>query len=205
MNAPPPGQREMRGIRAIAIGGSAGGVEALAELLPSLTARGALSIFVVVHQPRDRSSILPTIFAPRCALAVCEPDDKQVVQPDHIYFAPADYHMLVDSGRRISLSTDDPVHFSRPSIDVLFESAADVYREQLLAIVLSGGNEDGADGAQAERRAGGFVVVQDPATARLPMMPRSALARVAADAVLPVTRISALLNELCEKEIVDDR
>jgi two-component system chemotaxis response regulator CheB len=160
---------------------------------------------VVVHQPRDRSSLLPGIFASRCALAVCEPDDKQVVLPDHIYFAPADYHMLIDTGPRISLSADDLVHFSRPSIDVLFESAADVYGEHLLAIVLSGGNEDGADGALAVRCAGGFVVVQDPATARLPMMPRSALARVAADAVLPVAEISALLNALCEKEIVDDR
>ncbi|HEY2395234.1 MAG TPA: chemotaxis protein CheB [Rudaea sp.] len=205
MNAPIAGQRGMRDIRAIAIGGSAGGVEALAELLPALTARGMLSIFVVVHQPRDRSSLLPGIFASRCAFAVCEPDDKQVVRPDHIYFAPADYHMLVDAGPRISLSADDLVHHSRPSIDVLFESAADVYAEHLLAIVLSGGNEDGADGALAVRRAGGFVVVQDPETARVPMMPRSALAKVAADAVLPVAEIFALLNELCEKEIVDDR
>jgi two-component system chemotaxis response regulator CheB len=198
-------QREMGDIRAIAIGGSAGGVEVLAELLPALTARGALSIFVVVHQPRDRASLLPGIFAPRCAFAVCEPDDKQAVCTDHIYFAPADYHMLVDAGPRISLSADDLVHFSRPSIDLLFESAADVYGEHLLAIVLSGGNEDGADGALAVHRAGGFVVVQDPETARLPMMPRCALAKVAADAVLPAAEISALLNALCEKEMVDDR
>jgi len=204
MNATVPARRDMRGIRAIAIGGSAGGVEVLAELLPGLPAGGNVSVFVVVHQPRDRSSLLSGIFAARCALAVCEPDDKQAVLPGRIYFAPSDYHMLLGAGPRISLSADDLVHFSRPSIDVLFESAADVYGETLLAIVLSGGNEDGADGALAVRQAGGFVVVQDPDTARVPMMPRSALHRVAADAVLPVAEISVLLNQLCEKETVDD-
>jgi two-component system chemotaxis response regulator CheB len=194
--APPLAQR---GIRAVALGGSAGGIEALAELLPALPAGLNIAAFVVVHQPRDRASMLPRIFASRCAFAVCEPDDKQDVQPDCIYFAPADYHMLIDNGPRISLSADDLVRFSRPSIDVLFESAADVYAQRLLAVVLSGGNDDGADGALAVRRGGGFVVVQDPDTARMSMMPRCAVARGAADAVLPVAGIRALLSSLAQE------
>ena len=189
-----------REIRAIVVGGSAGGVEALSELLPVLPAARGLAVFVVLHQPRDRSSLLPELFASRCALAVCEPDDKQAIEADSIYFAPSDYHMLVDDGPQISLSMDDLVHFSRPSIDVLFESAADVYRDRLLAIVLSGGNADGADGARAVRAAGGVVVVQDPRSARVPTMPQSALERVTPDAVLPVAGISRLLNTLHAKE-----
>jgi two-component system chemotaxis response regulator CheB len=196
MNTPSLAQR---GIRAVALGGSAGGIEALTELLPALPAGLHLAVFVVVHQPRHRSSMLPGIFASRCPLAVCEPDDKQDVQPDCIYFAPSDYHMLIDQGPRISLSEDDLVRFSRPSIDVLFESAAEVYGRDLLAIVLSGGNDDGADGALAVHRSGGFVVVQDPDTARVSTMPRSVVERGAADAVLPVAGIRALLRTLAQE------
>ena len=191
MNGPPPLLRE---VRAIAIGGSAGGIEALSELLPDLPASARCAVFVVLHQPRDRPSLLAELFAPRCAMRVCEPDDKQPVENGCIYFAPSDYHMLVDAGPGISLSADAPVHFSRPSIDVLFESAADVFGAALLAIVLSGGNEDGADGARAVRRAGGCVIVQDPMTARVPVMPQRAIERALPDAVLPVGEIHALLK-----------
>ena len=194
-----------RALDAIVVGGSAGGVEALSELLPVLPAKRGLSVFVVLHQPRDRSSLLPELFASRCALTVCEPDDKQAIEADCIYFAPSDYHMLVDVGPQISLSADELVHFSRPSIDVLFESAADVYGARLLAIVLSGGNADGADGARAVHDAGGVVIVQDPRTARVPVMPQSALDRVTPDAVLPVAGISMLLNTLNAKEFPNDR
>jgi two-component system chemotaxis response regulator CheB len=198
-------QLAQRGIRAVAFGGSAGGIEVLTELLPALPAGLDIAAFVVVHQPRGRTSMLPGIFAPHCAFAVCEPDDKQDVQSDCIYFAPPDYHMLIDNGPCISLSVDELVRFSRPSIDALFESAADVYGRRLLAIVLSGGNDDSADGTLAVRRGGGFVVVQDPDTARMSMMPRSAVDRGAADAVLPVAGIRALLSSLAQKETTDDR
>jgi two-component system chemotaxis response regulator CheB len=189
-----------RAFDAIVVGGSAGGVEALSDLLPMLPALRGLAVFVVLHQPRDRSSLLSDLFASRCTLAVCEPDDKQAIEANCIYFAPSDYHMLVDAGPQISLSADELVHFSRPSIDVLFESAADVYGDRLLAIVLSGGNADGADGARAVRAAGGGVIVQDPRTARVPTMPQSALDRVTPDAVLPVAQISNFLNTLHAKE-----
>jgi two-component system chemotaxis response regulator CheB len=185
--------QDLRDVRAIAIGGSAGSIEVLQELLPVLPAHGEVAVLIVLHQPRDHPSLLAELFAPRVSLRVCEPDDKQEIEPGCIYFAPADYHLLVDYGPRVSLSADEPVNFSRPAIDVLFESAADVYGPALLAIVLSGGNEDGAAGAVAVRRAGGRVVVQDPAEARVSMMPQRAIERCAPDAVLAVDAMARLL------------
>src|SRR5215813_2427247 len=126
----------------IVIGASAGGVDALAILLPALPAGLRAATFVVLHLPRERPSLLVDIFAPKCALAVCEAEDKQPVEPGTIYFAPPDYHLLVDRGPRVALSADDLVHFSRPSIDVLFESAAEVYGERLIGIILTGANEE---------------------------------------------------------------
>ncbi|HEX6832417.1 MAG TPA: chemotaxis protein CheB [Rudaea sp.] len=185
-----------RDVAAVVIGASAGGVEALLEVLPAFRAGVRVAVFVVLHQPRDRMSLLPSIFAPKCALPVAEPDDKQDIDPGTIYFAPPDYHLLIEDGPRTALSIDDLVHFSRPSIDILFESAADVYGARLLAIVLSGGNEDGADGAAFVRRAGGIVVVQDPADAKVRTMPQFALDRSGADFVLPLLQIAQLLSTL---------
>jgi len=204
-------------VEAVVIGTSAGGVDALSTLLPALPRGLRPPVFVVLHLPRERPSLLPEIFAPKCAVPVREAVDKEGVEPGTVYFAPPDYHLLIEGGRvpgtlrpievqpALALSDDEPVHHSRPSIDVLFESAADVYGERLLAIVLSGGNADGADGARAVHDAGGVVIVQDPRTARVPVMPQSALERVTPDAVLPVAEISMLLNTLHAKEFPDDR
>jgi len=125
-----------------------------------------------------------------------EADDKEPVEPGTIYFAPPDYHMLVEKNRQIALSADEPVHFSRPSIDVLFESAADVYGERLLGIILTGANEDGAAGLHAVHLAGGVTVVQQPDSARAPLMVVSALQRGPADFVLSLAEIAQLLGAL---------
>lgn len=194
-----------RDIHAVALGASAGGIEALSVLLPALDHGSDLAVFVVLHRLRERASLLQKIFAPKCALPVCEPDDKQDVQSGSIYFAPSDYHMLIGAGPCITLSTDELVNYSRPSIDVLFESAAEIYGAHLLAVVLSGANADGADGAVAVRRAGGLVVVQDPASARVPLMPQAVLERMQPDAVLPVAAIGELLASLAHEESLDDR
>jgi two-component system, chemotaxis family, protein-glutamate methylesterase/glutaminase len=186
----------LRDIVAIVIGASAGGVDALLEILPALPAETNVSVFIVLHQPRDRSSLLLDVFGPKCYLPVREPDDKESVRPGTIYFAPADYHLLIEAGPSMALSIDNLVHFSRPSIDILFETAADVYGRRLLAIVLSGGNEDGAQGAAMVHRAGGMVVVQDPQTAKVPAMPRYALEKVDAARVLSLPRIAELLSTL---------
>jgi two-component system chemotaxis response regulator CheB len=179
---------------AIAIGTSAGGVEALSRLLPALPKGLGAAVFVVLHLPRHRPSLLAEIFAPRCALPVREALDKEPVQPGTVYLAPPDYHLLVDAGPQIALSTDEPVHYSRPSVDVLFESAADVYGARLLGIILTGGNEDGAAGLAAVRRAGGMTLVQQPAEALAPQMPAAALALGPADRVATLEEMARFLG-----------
>lgn len=181
---------------AIVVGGSSGAVEALAVLLPALPADLSEAVLVVLHLPRDRRSLLAQVFAPRCALPLLEAQDQEPVRPGHVYFAAPDYHLLVDKGPRLALSVDAPLHYSRPAIDVLFESAADCYGPRLLGVLLSGANEDGARGLQAIEAAGGTVVVQDPATAPVPTMPQAALARVAAPHILSPHAMAALFARL---------
>ncbi|MBC8056763.1 MAG: chemotaxis protein CheB [Rhizobiales bacterium] len=183
-------------LEAVVIGASAGGIDALLKLLPALPADAGVAVFVVLHLPRDRRSLLVEIFAPKCAVPVVEPADKEPVVPGTVYFAPPDYHLLIDSGPRIALSVDEPVNYSRPSIDVLFESAADVYQERLMGIVLTGGNHDGAAGLATVQLAGGVSVVQEPGSAHSAWMPTAALQRVDADFVLPLEGIAVLLRGL---------
>ncbi|OZI37718.1 chemotaxis protein CheB [Bordetella genomosp. 10] len=170
-------------VELVAIGASAGGVEALSTLLGALPADFPAALAIVLHIPADRDSLLETLFTPRCALPVREVEDKAPIEPGTVYFAAPDYHMLVEPDRSFALSQDDAVNFSRPSIDLLFESAAIAYRERLLAIVLTGGSADGADGLQTVRQMGGRAWVQDPASADAPAMPSFAIERAGADLV----------------------
>jgi two-component system chemotaxis response regulator CheB len=183
-------------VGAIVIGASAGGVEALSVLLPALPARLRAPVFVVLHLPRERPSLLPEIFASKCALQVKEAEDKMRVAPGTVYFAPPDYHLLLDAGPSLALSVDELVHYSRPSIDVLFESAADIYAERRMGIILSGANVDGAAGLAAIHRAGGVTIVQEPESAQVPLMALSALKITPADFVLPLEEIAGLLRTL---------
>jgi two-component system, chemotaxis family, protein-glutamate methylesterase/glutaminase len=183
-------------IEAIVIGASAGGVEALGLILPSLPVKFRPSLLIVLHLPRERPSLLVEIYEKRCALPIREADDKEPIEPGTVYFAPPDYHMLVERNRQIALSTDEPVHFSRPSVDVLFESAADVYGNRLLGVILTGANDDGAAGLHAIHRAGGVTVVQQPNSAKVPLMVVSALQRNPADFVLSLPEIAELLGGL---------
>jgi two-component system chemotaxis response regulator CheB len=189
-------------IDAVVIGASAGGVEALTALLPALAPGLMPPVFIVLHLPRDKPSLLAEIFARKCAVPVREAEDKEAVSSGTIYFAPNNYHLLVDEGPQLSLSADDPVHHSRPSIDVLFESAAEIYASRLLGIILSGANEDGACGLAAIHDAGGITVVQSPETARAPNMALSALKLRPADYVLPLHEIAQVLRTL---DTVDER
>lgn len=177
---------------ALVIGASAGAVEALCHILPVLPADLDAPVVVVVHVPPHRSSLLCDIFAPRCSLPVREPQDKEPLRPGTIYFAPPDYHLLIEQDRCFALSLDAPVNFSRPSIDVLFESAADAYGERLLALILTGANQDGAEGAARIRQAGGLVAVQDPSTAESPQMPQAAIARAHPQLIGTLAELAAL-------------
>lgn len=184
------------GIEAVAIGASAGAVQALLHVLPPLPRDFALPILIVVHVPPDRGNALVTLFQDRCRLPVKEAEDKEPVAGGAIYFAPSDYHLLVEAGRSLSLSWDEPVNHSRPAIDVLLESAADAYGPALAAIVLTGANQDGAAGLRAVAEAGGIAIVQDPATAEMPAMPAAALAACPAARTMTLDAISSYLLEL---------
>lgn len=188
-------------VRAVAIGASAGGVEALSALLPTISATLEVAVFVVLHLPANRRSRLAEIFASQCPRPVREAEDKIPIEQGTIYFAPPDYHLLIDrepadGDGRLALSTEPPIRFSRPSIDVLFESAADAYGERLLGILLTGASEDGADGLLAVRAAGGTTIVQHPDEAVVPTMVQAALARGAAERVMTLAQIAGVLGEL---------
>jgi two-component system chemotaxis response regulator CheB len=188
-------------IEAIVLGASAGGVQALSELLPALPGSAQVSMFVVLHLPRDRPSLLAEVFSHKCALTVREAQDKEPVVPGTVYFAPANYHLLIDAGPQLALSVDELVHHSRPSIDVLFESAAEIYRERLLGVILTGANEDGAAGLAAVHDAGGITVIQEPQSAQASLMVLSALRRRSPDLVLPLGEIAQLFGSLAPSSV----
>lgn len=186
--------------QAIAIGASAGGVEALGVLLQALPAGFGAAVLVVLHLSAHRDSLLPQLFNRRCALPVKEAEDKEAIEPGVVYLAPPDYHLLVEPGRSLALSRAEPVHFSRPAIDLLFESAALAYRERLLAIVLSGASADGSQGLRQVRACGGAAWVQDPLDAASDLMPSSALSLAGADEVLPLENLAKRLANLFRRD-----
>ncbi|MET0280355.1 MAG: chemotaxis protein CheB [Steroidobacteraceae bacterium] len=190
----------LQDLAAVVIGASAGGIEALGVLLPALDARCRAAILIVVHLPRDRPSLLRELFAARCRLPVREVVDKQPVEPGAVYFAPPDYHLMVechaDAPPTIALSVDEPVLYSRPSIDVLFETAADCWGERLMGVILTGANSDGASGISAVARAGGITVVQDPGQAVADALPYAAVRTGAAQHVLPLADIRTMFAQL---------
>ena len=131
------------------IGASAGAIHALSQILPVLPESFPLPILVVVHVPADAQSTLAELFVPKCKIRVKEAEDKELIQGGVVYFAPPNYHLLVEANGCLSLSSDEPENFSRPAIDVLFESAADVYGSGLVGIILTGASNDGAHGLKA--------------------------------------------------------
>ncbi len=177
----------------IVIGCSVGGIEALRTILSDLPNPFSAAIAVVQHRSHDSNSMMIRYFSEICNLPVLEPDDKEPIQPGQIYFAPANYHMLVAADKRFNLSMDEPVYFSRPSIDVLFNSAADIYHGKLLGIVMSGANGDGSTGLKEIKRLGGFTVAQDAETAFQPEMPRAAIEIAKPDLILSLQQIKELL------------
>lgn len=176
-------------VDAVVVGASAGGVDALLALAAALPAHFSTPVLVVLHLPRDRPSNLAPLLAAHCAVPVREAEDKMPLAPGML-IAPPDYHLLVEPGGCVALSMDEPVLFSRPSIDLLFESAAAAFATRLLAVLLTGANHDGSAGMAAVRRAGGIGWIQAPADAAVPTLPAAALAHAGADAVLS-------LHDLC--------
>jgi two-component system chemotaxis response regulator CheB len=183
--------------RAVVIGGSAGGFEAITVILPALPGDFLLPVLVVQHlHPRDDGSFARHL-ARATRLPVIEPCDKETIERGRVYAAPANYHMLVErDGSTIALSIDERVNWSRPSIDVLFESGARAWGDGMIAIILSGANDDGTKGMRAVREAGGFTIAQDPASAQTPVMPQAAIDAGVVDEVLGLEQIGKRLVEL---------
>lgn len=182
-----------RRFEAVAIGASAGGIEALLKLFQGLPAEYALPIVVVLHLPDSRDSRLAELLNQKLDVSVSEAQDKESVAASHIYIAPPGYHLAIEADRVFSLSNEEPVNFSRPSIDVLMESAADAYGEGLLGILLTGSNYDGAAGMQAIKTCGGITIAQDPREAVVATMPQAAIDRGAADHILTLDQIHRAL------------
>lgn len=165
-------------------------------LLPGLGEKFPCPLIVAQHRGKDTGSGLSEFIQKSCSMPVEEPEDKAPIEPGRVYLAPGNYHLLVERGY-FALSTDAPVWYARPSINVLFESAADAYAAGTIGVILSGANADGAQGLAAIKARGGTALVEKPETAAYRTMPEAALAATAVDHVLPLTEIAPLLNSLC--------
>ncbi|MFG0499254.1 chemotaxis protein CheB [Pseudomonas sp. YQ_13] len=186
----------MNGVRAVVIGASAGGVAALFQVLGALPSAFAIPVLCVLHLPDDRHSQLAGVMQRRLHRPVCEAHDKERIRSGQIYVAGPGYHLSVERDLTLSLSQEEPVHFSRPAIDFLFISAADAYGDGLLGVLLTGANEDGARGLVYIKNNGGRTIVQDPRDAQVALMPEAALALHQPDHILTLSGIGQLLATL---------
>lgn len=185
----------MSGFELVVVGTSLGGLQALSELLANLPSSFRLPLAIVQHRTRETNDLLRKLLQNGCRLKVQEATDKLTIQAGHVYVAPPDYHLLVEPGS-FALSVEAPVAYSRPSIDVLFESAALSYGPQTIGVILTGANKDGAYGAVRIKKSGGWLIVQEPTSAESPTMPNATLAAIAPDQILPLSAIPAALIEL---------
>lgn len=182
-------------IEAVVIGASAGGIKALSVILPALPGDYPVPILIVIHLPPARKSLIAELFQEKCRLEVREAEDKEPLVPGVVYFAPPDYHLLVETDRSLSLSSEEPVMYSRPSIDVLFETAADAYGPGLVGVILTGASPDGAHGLKAVCDAGGRAIVEIPVHAFAPAMPEAALQACPDAAAMDLEEIAAYLQK----------
>ena len=180
----------------VVIGASVGGLSALQLLLPELSPEFPLPVVIVQHRRKETHDGLCEYLRKRSPLPLREPDDKEKIEPNHIYLAPSDYHLLIEESI-FTLSTESPVAYARPSIDVLFESAADVYHERMIGVVLTGASRDGARGLSRIKSLGGMAIVQDPQSAQSRIMPQAAIDATAVDHILPLEEIAPFLNGIC--------
>lgn len=185
-----------RHIEAIVIGASAGGITALLKLLTQLPAGFRLPIIVVLHMPVIHDSRLTDVFQHYMAAQVVMAEDKDWISPGRVYFAYPGYHLSIERNRSFSLSCEDPVYFSRPSIDVLMSSAADAYGKALAGILLTGASQDGARGMVNIHLAGGLAIIQDPHEAEMAVMPQAAINLFTPDFILPLGEIQRLIFRL---------
>ncbi|MCX6285449.1 MAG: chemotaxis protein CheB [Bacteroidetes bacterium] len=185
-----------RKYNAVVVGSSAGGLNALKTLLRNLNRDFKFPVIIVQHISPDSENYLIHILNDLKRLKVKEADEKEQPQPGYAYVAPPNYHLLVEPDQTFTLTVDERVNYARPSIDVLFETAAEAYREHLIGIILTGANNDGSLGLKRIKEMGGLAIVQDPDTAEVDSMPKAAIQACAVDHVLPLEEIAAFLNSL---------
>ncbi len=181
------------GCKVVVIGGSAGSLKVLLQILQYLESIPTFSIVIILHRKNAEDSALEELIAMKTVLPVKEVEDKTLLEPGYIYIAPSDYHLLFEKNGLLSLDISEKVNFSRPSIDVSFESASEVYQSSLVGILLSGANADGTQGLKTIQKAGGKIIVQKPATAEMPFMPNYAIQHTTPDFILDVEEILMLL------------
>jgi len=190
----------------VVIGASAGGLVAVSELLAQLPADFALPVVVAQHRaPAPPDGDIAVIWQRVTALRVADAEDKSAIEPGHVYVAPADYHLLIESRAVLALSIDPPVLWARPSIDVLFESAAEVYGDGVIGVVLTGASADGSQGLKAIRERGGCALVQDPQTAECAVMPNAAIAATSVNHVLRLPDLGRIVAALAGRRAAEPR
>jgi two-component system chemotaxis response regulator CheB len=182
--------------RVVAIGGSAGSLEVILNNVGAFPALEDVFYVIILHRKNTSDSILVNLMSARTKMLVREVEDKEPILPSTIYLAPPDYHLLLEDSHSFSLDTSEKVHFSRPSIDISFESVAAVFGASAIGVLLSGANADGAEGLEKIRKCGGYTIVQDPATAEVSFMPQQAINRMAAEAVVPAEEIGQYIRSL---------
>lgn len=178
---------------AVVIGASAGGFQALQEILAPLPADFRLAMVIVLHRRPGPDDLLASTLNETSALPVKEADPDDRIEPGRVYLAPADYHLLVEPDKRLSLSIDARICYSRPAIDILFETAAETYRAGLIGLILSGASRDGTAGLCQIRAQGGLTIAQDPATATASLMPQSAIQEEVIDQILTLAELAPFL------------
>ena len=187
---------------AVVIGVSAGGMSALGMIIPELPPDFDLPVIIVQHRDEDSDTFLSEFLNTKSAVKVKEADEKEKILPGTVYIAPAGYHLLIEEDRTFSLSVDPLINYSRPAIDVLFESAADAYEDQLIGMVLTGSNADGSHGLKKIKNFGGMTLVQDPEEAESDYMPRAAILHCAPDHVLKLQEMAPFLYDMSRQETV---
>ena len=181
---------------AIVVGASAGGLYALSGILENLPADYPIPVMVVQHRVKDQKHLLEEVLQSKCKIQIKQADEKENIQSGFVYIAPPDYHLLIESDRTFSLSSDEQVRYSRPSIDVLFETAAIVFKETLVAIILTGANNDGSGGIVEVEKYGGLTIAQDPAEAQFPFMPKAAIETKAVEHIWKLSEIQNFLLKI---------
>jgi two-component system chemotaxis response regulator CheB len=188
-------ESKMKGTqKLIVVGGSAGGLQAIFAILDQLTREFDIPILLVLHRGSNTDSSLLELLESKTHLTVSEIEEKEIINPGHLYICPADYHVLIEQDGSFSLDASEKVNYSRPSVDVVFRSAANVFQDRLVAILLSGANADGAAGLLYVQQMGGTTIVQDPKDAQVPYMPQQAMLKMTPDKVLSGREIGEYLN-----------